>query len=392
MSDGTGPSGLVVIRAGTFFDGTRLADQHVAECLAARGVPVLYVDPPVSSLSPRNDARLAEVLGQPAMREVRPGLHRLTPRVLPAKTRGAMIHVTDVLVRRAITRACGKAAPHVRAVLSVVARPPFGFADERLRVFWARDDYTAGAGLMNLPVARLKHDESRIAAEADLVIAASPALAGRWTAAGLRTVLVPNGCDAEGLADVGAAPTSAPGLPGPVLGLIGTLGERVDFDILRDLAAAGRSLLLVGARQKNFSLDRISDLLDRPNVQWTGPVPYSELPSQLAKISVGLVPYKDNDFNRASFPLKMLEYLAAGRAVVSTDLPAARWLETSLVRIASREDFATAIDQAITEGTGSPWAERRRALAAQHSWSRRTEDILAALTEAEATLPARRTG
>ena len=47
------------------------------------------------------------------------------------------------------------------------------------------------------------------------------------------------------------------------------------------------------------------------------------------------MPYRDTPFNRGSFPLKTLEYLAAGRAVVATDLPAIRWLNTDLISVAT---------------------------------------------------------
>ena len=61
-----------------------------------------------------------------------------------------------------------------------------------------------------------------------------------------------------------------------------------------------------------------------------------------------MTPYAESPFNRASFPLKTLEYLAAGLGVVSTDMPSARWLNTSLISLQSEpHDFALAV-------TGSP--------------------------------------
>ena len=67
----------------------------------------------------------------------------------------------------------------------------------------------------------------------------------------------------------------------------------------------------------------------------SAPRQFQELPSYLRVIDVGLTPYSQSDFNRASFPLKTLEYLAAGRPVVASDLPANRWLDTSHVSIAA---------------------------------------------------------
>ena len=127
---------------------------------------------------------------------------------------------------------------------------------------------------------------------------------------------------------------------------------------LEAVAQSGHSLLLVGPRQTTFELERINALLSLPNVQWVGPKPFESLPSYLRITTVGLTPYADSDFNRASFPLKTLEYLAAGKPVVSTDLPAARWLATDLVTIAkSPADFAhdhgTAVGRTLRTRTSS---------------------------------------
>jgi teichuronic acid biosynthesis glycosyltransferase TuaH len=376
--------GLVVVRAGTFFNATRLADQHIAHHLAALGVPILYVDPPVSMMSPRNDPRLAAVLREPPLRLLGPRLARLTPRVLPGKSRNGVVHVTDALIRRQLRAAKKALDGHTRAVLTVATRPGFGDFDERVRVFWARDDYAAGAALMNLPVGRVERDELRMARSADLVIAVSSALEHRWTQRGRPTVFIPNGCDARGLADVDAAGWPADvTLPGPILGVVGTLGERLDLDLLERVADEGHSLLLVGAKQKSFPADRLLALSRRPNVCWVGPKAYAELPSYLRAIDVGLVPYQDSAFNRASFPLKTLEYLAAGRSVVTTDLPASRWLNTQLIRVAAGDAFLAAVDDAIQEARASRGQsivkQERRAFAAQHDWSQRAKDILAQL-------------
>jgi teichuronic acid biosynthesis glycosyltransferase TuaH len=169
-------------------------------------------------------------------------------------------------------------------------------------------------------------------------------------------------------------------LPHPVVGFVGLLSNRIDLALLEGIAARGHSLLLVGPRQHTFELDRIGRLLERPNVAWTGLRPYEQLPSYLRAMDVGIVPYTDSEFNRASFPLKTLEYLAAGRPVVATQLPAIEWLDTDLVRIAVEPvEFADAVDAAIAEGNGPDRVAARRGFAAEHSWEYRVRPLAAAL-------------
>jgi teichuronic acid biosynthesis glycosyltransferase TuaH len=87
---------------------------------------------------------------------------------------------------------------------------------------------------------------------------------------------------------------------------------------------------------------------------------------------VGLVPYGLNEFNRGSFPLKALEYLAAGRPVVATPLPALRWLDTDLIALhEAPHAFAAAVLRAATVAREPALMDRRRALAARHSWTER---------------------
>ena len=136
-----------------------------------------------------------------------------------------------------------------------------------------------------------------------------------------------------------------------------------------------RSLLLVGPKDPAFQPGRFEALRRRPNVSWVGLKPFEALPNYLRVMDVGLVPYLDSRFNRGSFPLKTLEYLAAGRAVVATDLPAIRWLATDLVCIAEPASFADQVDRMLALPRTAALLARRQQFAARHSWARRAADI-----------------
>jgi teichuronic acid biosynthesis glycosyltransferase TuaH len=97
-------------------------------------------------------------------------------------------------------------------------------------------------------------------------------------------------------------------------------------------------------------------------------------------MQVGLVPYTLSEFNRASFPLKTLEYLAAGLPVVSTNLPATRWLDTPLATIA--DDHATFVAAVRAAATIPSSADERQRFAAAHSWESRAADYLKLVTTA----------
>jgi teichuronic acid biosynthesis glycosyltransferase TuaH len=100
------------------------------------------------------------------------------------------------------------------------------------------------------------------------------------------------------------------------------------------------------------------------------------MPAYLASLDVGLTPYADTSFNRASFPLKTLDYLAAGLPCVATPSPAVDWLDTDLVVTAdSAEDFAESAVRAATGGHDGRVAVRKE-FAERHSWEARARTLL----------------
>ncbi|HPU53477.1 MAG TPA: aldo/keto reductase, partial [Burkholderiaceae bacterium] len=93
--------------------------------------------------------------------------------------------------------------------------------------------------------------------------------------------------------------------------------------LLRSLPLAGIPLLLVGPA--SFRSERLRRdfhaLTAMSGVQWVGGVPREQVASYLRAIDVGVTPYADTAFNRRSYPLKTVEYLAAGVPVVSSTAP-----------------------------------------------------------------------
>lgn len=373
--------GLVIIRAGTYYHGHQLADQHVARHMASLGVPVLYVNPPVSPMAAHRNPLLRDCFLHPGLRLAAQNLAVLNTVAPPGKTRAVVSKATDYLLVRSLRRAVAALRGGVRATLSVAQSPNvLGVAGERTSVFWARDNYAAGADLMGVPVERIADVELATARAADLIVAVSPTIADRWAAVGLRSTVIPNGCDVARLASIGLVePADDVELPGPIVGLVGTLNGRLDVELLHEVADAGHSLLLVGGRSHSFHSPLLDDLVNRSSVQWVGHRELKELPRYLAAIDVGLVPYTNSAFNQASFPLKTLEYLAAGRRVVSTPLAASSWLATPLISIAERADFVAQVSAELGSPTSPQERQRRQEFAAHHEWSNRAESILSLL-------------
>jgi teichuronic acid biosynthesis glycosyltransferase TuaH len=368
---------LVVLCAANSYNSIKVADQHMAEHLA-RFFPVLYVDPPISLLTAyRKPERTAALQGS-RLRVLDRRLARLIPVVQPFPSRWGMTPLTSILTRRLLRNAICLLGADVQAMVSAWARlNVFGACDERVRIYWAQDDFVAAARDWGHDARTTRTGEARRAAEANFVVAANPGVAEKLRLHGCAPLLIPFGADIqtyEGLDRL--APASEVDLPAPVAGLVGRINDRIEISLLEAVAARGRSLLIVGPRSMAHAPDRWSALLRRPNVRWVGPKGYEELPRYLRVIDVGLVPYGDTPFNRGSFPLKTLEYLAGGRPVVATSLPATCWLATDLITIADEPTaFADAVDHWLDEPRTEAAVKARRDFAKQHSWARRAGEM-----------------
>jgi glycosyltransferase involved in cell wall biosynthesis len=165
-----------------------------------------------------------------------------------------------------------------------------------------------------------------------------------------------------------AVPPEIVQLPKPVIGCVGVMDpQRFDVALIERLSEARPhwTFVLVGPARAGMSLARLEK---RANVYLTGNKPIEELPNYLKGMDVLLIPYQVNEATRDIYPLKLQEYLATGKPIVSSSLPAVLPYRPH-VRVAdSHEAFLPAIEEALA----SPGdAAARQAVARANSWDQR---------------------
>lgn len=393
------PDVPVVLAASASWETPAPVNAHqLARRLAARGHRVLFVEsiglrPPAPLASGHDLRRVAARLRGFAggLREVAPRLHvasPVIPLVGPRWLRERALRWLAAGVARSARR-LGFERPLLWAFLPT-ALPLAERLSARLVVYHCVDHYAANPGVDAGWVDAL---ERRMLERADVVFATSPWLAERLRASGARRVHeIPNVADVALFARAHeplAEPVELQGLPRPRAIYVGNLAAyRVDVALLEALARGGVSLALIGPVGLGDAAGPGPDLralLALPNVRAPGPRPPEALPALLRHCDVALLPFLDNDHTRASLPLKLWEYLAAGLPVVATPLPNLRELgsEGAIALASGPQAYLAAVRGAASEAPAARGARLERARA--HDWPARIEEICGVVGDALAS-------
>jgi len=157
---------------------------------------------------------------------------------------------------------------------------------------------------------------------------------------------------------------------------VGVLADfKIDLELVEHVVAQRLNwhFVFIGDEREGQHSAAIARLKTRANVHFLGWRPYAQLPSYLRGIDVALLPQRINDYTRAMFPMKYFEYLAAGRPVVATPLPALAEF-TALHRQANTpEAFMEEIESALTAPSIVP---TDHPILQAHSWEARLDAML----------------
>jgi glycosyltransferase involved in cell wall biosynthesis len=132
----------------------------------------------------------------------------------------------------------------------------------------------------------------------------------------------------------------------PVLGYFGVIDERLDYELIARLARAfpNCTIAMVGPTAK---VER-AQLPNEPNILWLGQRAYADLPALVKGFDVCLMPFALNEATRYINPTKTLEYMAAGKPIVSTAVADVVRHFTPIVDVAgSHEEFVAAVARAL---------------------------------------------
>jgi glycosyltransferase involved in cell wall biosynthesis len=165
-------------------------------------------------------------------------------------------------------------------------------------------------------------------------------------------------------------PSDQHAIPHPRIGFFGVLDERLDRELLREAAELRPDwhFVLLGPVVKI----REEDLPRAQNIHYLGQKRYEELPIYLANWDVAMLPFAINSSTQFISPTKTLEYLAAGKPVVSTPIRdvVEPYGNLGLVSIATNaQEFCEAIES-LLKRPSAKWLEEVDDFLRKGSWDR----------------------
>jgi glycosyltransferase involved in cell wall biosynthesis len=253
-------------------------------------------------------------------------------------------------------------------LLRLVERHPW-----RLVVYEVVDDHPGSPGMDDALRRRFAAAEARVLARAGLVLASSPAIADRLAAGGAEVQLLQAATDVAAFARVPRAPLERS------VRYVGGLDFRLDAPLLRAVVAALPDWRFTFAG--DLLDDTLTPVLAAPNVKHAGRIAPGLVPEFLSRAAVVMVPFARTAFATSVFPIKLVEYLAAGVPVVTTDFAPLGELGAHVAIARDPEAFAAAL-AAAPAGDGDEAAAARRAAVAGWSWETRTAQLATLLGEA----------
>jgi len=249
-----------------------------------------------------------------------------------------------------------------------------GKLNEKLSIYYCIDDFPSEKSCSKRKKV-LGILEDRMLKKADIVFACTKTLCEDRHKRRPDIHFVRNGVDFKAFHKkyiLEEIPDDISNIKSPRIGYVGTLDSRIDCDLILSLASENNDwqIVLIGNNIMP-SRERVA-LRNFSNIHNLGFKHPELIPIYINMLDVCIMPYRATEFNNHIFPLKTLEYLAAGKPIVSTYLPDLDEFSNIIKLCRNRTEFINYVNSYIGNDNG---ISIRKEIAAKFSWESRTEEI-----------------
>ncbi len=296
----------------------------------------------------------------------------------------AGLQLYNIIIAKLIRRACSKLRidKPVLWTQNPLAAGLLPRLQTKAVIYDNTDDWTV-AGFDQRSTARIIAGDRYLAQQADLVITCSVVLTEQKKKLGIIPLYLKNGVDYkmynEGISSSKTA-TKLSSLTKPVLGYTGSIhSERLDIDLIEQVANRRPEWSFVFIGPSFLSPQDQQRLLQKKNIYLLGARPYTELPSLMYQFDILMLPHLITPFTESLDPIKIYEYLATGKPVVSTPVSGARDYSQYIYLASDAEGFIKQVESGLLEEANLRY--ERRLLASKQDWEDRISQLLPYLCE-----------
>jgi glycosyltransferase involved in cell wall biosynthesis len=188
-------------------------------------------------------------------------------------------------------------------------------------------------------------------------------------------IVVPNATEIFPEDRTWPVPEDIANLPRPIIGYVGNLRDRIDFELIRKVALSHPewSVVLVGSAHGAMEVHTLADL---PNVKLLGVRPYQEALNYIKNFDVAMMPHINNELTENMNPLKLYVYFALGVPVVTTKVANIGDIASYVSVAGSHSEFIAATESLLSGKGRKLDADLRSEVLKRVSWTSRVEEIL----------------
>jgi glycosyltransferase involved in cell wall biosynthesis len=266
----------------------------------------------------------------------------------------------------------------IRRPISWFLVPHLSFAvnklDTRFSIYYCIDDYAA---LPDVNSRAIRAMDQQLTRGADLVFVASDTILEEKLQLNSASFVSPHGVDFDHFARAQnhrlAVPSDIAKLPRPIIGFFGLVERWIDLELIQYLAEQRPNWSFVLIGRVAVADDRVPR---EKNIYFLGKRPYEELPAYGQQFEACIIPYRLTQQVLHANPIKLREYLAMGKPVVSVSTPEIDKY-ADVVEIAhTPEDFLAKLDAVLIRPSSPEEAQRRMNRVASESWDARLNEVM----------------
>jgi glycosyltransferase involved in cell wall biosynthesis len=271
-----------------------------------------------------------------------------------------------------------------RKIILYIWRPEFGCALNSipfdLSCYHIDDEYSFSDVELEIDPG-----EAAMIKKVDQVFIHSPGLMEKKGTINPHTTFIPNGVDFTAYANPAPEPHDLASIPRPRIGYTGYIKKQLDWPLILELAKRHKewSFVFVGPKSPHPEiLAALQELSSFHNVYFLGAKSTWALAAYPQHFDACIMPYRVNAYTNNIYPLKLHEYLASGRPIVSSLIRSLREFSKVIALANGFEEWSNALTRTLEPAASCPEAAAaRRRIACEFDWNKLAQVIAQSLCD-----------